>query len=147
MFGSYNERMYLAEEKVFGHVYPGIIPGRDHSPTHRHAVHGLQRRDLYRAGSLQRAVRCAVQHLPLGTSSTRSNSTPSRILQADMPWDDDAEEAAFDKIVEARPVLVRISAAKSLRDAVDADARARGVKTVNEEDIQRVCNKSRHAAA
>ena len=62
LFGSYNERMYAAELGQPLHVHPGLVPGRDHPPRHRHAVHGLRRRDLHRPGILQRAVRRAVPH-------------------------------------------------------------------------------------
>ncbi len=47
-------------------LHPGLVPGRDHPPPHRHALHGLCRRDLHRAGVLQRAVRCAVPHPAAG---------------------------------------------------------------------------------
>ena len=43
-------------------LYPGVLPRLDHSPPHRHAVHGLFRRHLHLAGSLQRTVRRAVPH-------------------------------------------------------------------------------------
>ncbi len=67
MFGSYNERMYLAETRRGGgddeaDLHPGLVPRRDHPSPHRHAVHGLRRRDLPAAGVLQRAVRRAVPH-------------------------------------------------------------------------------------
>ncbi len=44
------------------HVHPGFVPGCHHPARHGYAVHGLFGRDLYRAGILQRAVRCAVPH-------------------------------------------------------------------------------------
>ena len=43
-------------------LHPGVVSRRDHPSPHRHALHGLLRRDLPRPGSLQRAVRCAVPH-------------------------------------------------------------------------------------
>jgi hypothetical protein len=73
MFGSYNERMYLAEA-ARARSTSGVVSGRDHPPPHRHAVHGLFRRDLSGAGSLQRAVRRAVQH----PAARRPSSTRSR---------------------------------------------------------------------
>ena len=45
-----------------GDLHPGVVPAADHPPPHRHAVHGLCRRDLPRPGVLQRAVRRAVPH-------------------------------------------------------------------------------------
>ena len=74
MFGSYNERMYLRRGRRARDVYSRLVPRRDHSPPHRHAVHGLCRRDLPHAGSLQRAVRRAVPH----PAARRPTSTRSR---------------------------------------------------------------------
>ena len=62
MLGSYNERLYLAEAGARAAVHSGVVPRRDRPPPHRHAVHGLRRRDLSDAGNLQRDVRRAVPH-------------------------------------------------------------------------------------
>ena len=62
MFGSYNERMYMAEMRGARDVHPRVVPRRHHPPAHRHAVHGLLRRHVPHPGSVQRAVRRAVQH-------------------------------------------------------------------------------------
>ena len=43
-------------------------------------------------------------------------------------WDD--AKALFDRLVEAQPVLVRISAAKRLRDQAESEARRHGEDTV-----------------
>ena len=51
MFGSFNERLYLAEGRP-RRLHPRLIPRRDRPPPHRHAVHGLRRRDLSDAGNL-----------------------------------------------------------------------------------------------
>jgi chlorophyllide a reductase subunit Z len=61
LFGSYNERMYMAEAGGAGST-SRLLPRRHHPPAHRHTVHGLRRRDLSRAGSVQRPVRRAVPH-------------------------------------------------------------------------------------
>ena len=62
--------------------------------------------------------------LPLGTDLDRVEPTPAR-LHKELPWDDDAQ-GALDGLVEAQPVLVRISAAKRLRDAAERDAQRAG---------------------
>ena len=72
LFGSYNERMYAAEAGNRAIYIPASFPGHGDPPPHRHAVHGLCRRDLCPAGGLQRAVRCAVQH-PAARHAARSD--------------------------------------------------------------------------
>ncbi|MDH4458973.1 MAG: PCP reductase family protein, partial [Nevskia sp.] len=53
---------------------------------------------------------------------------PSRLI-SEMPWLDDAK-AELDEWLELQPVLVRISAAKRLRDRAEADARRAGEDAV-----------------
>jgi chlorophyllide a reductase subunit Z len=62
--------------------------------------------------------------LPLGTEMDKVEATPSR-LHRELRWTD-AAKAALDELVAEEPVLVRISAAKRLRDAAEAAARAAG---------------------
>jgi chlorophyllide a reductase subunit Z len=46
-----------------------------------------------------------------------------------LSWDNDAK-TRLDQLVEAQPVLIRISAAKRLRDAAERTAREQGETTV-----------------
>ena len=68
--------------------------------------------------------------LPLGTELDKVEATPAR-LHAELPWDD-AAKAALDELIESQPVLVRISAAKRLRDAAERQARCAGEERVTE---------------
>ena len=62
--------------------------------------------------------------LPLGTDMDRVEATPAR-LHRELAMGRRRAGAAR-RIVEAAPVLVRISAAKRLRDAAEREARRRG---------------------
>jgi chlorophyllide a reductase subunit Z len=58
----------------------------------------------------------------------KADATPSRLLEA-VGWEDEAR-SELDRIVDKEPVLVRISAAKRLRDAAERAARDAGEKLV-----------------
>ena len=66
--------------------------------------------------------------LPLSTMMDKADATPSRLLEA-VGWEDEAR-SELDRIVDKEPVLVRISAAKRLRDAAERAARDAGEKLV-----------------
>jgi chlorophyllide a reductase subunit Z len=58
----------------------------------------------------------------------KADATPSRLLEP-VTWNDDAR-SELDRMVDKEPVLVRISAAKRLRDAAERAARDAGEKIV-----------------
>jgi chlorophyllide a reductase subunit Z len=73
--------------------------------------------------------------LPLAGQMDKIDATPAR-SHVEIVWDSDAK-AAFDKIIDAQPVLVRISAAKRLRDAAERIARADGADRVTSARLTR----------
>jgi chlorophyllide a reductase subunit Z len=73
--------------------------------------------------------------LPLGGELDRVDSTLSRLSRAEaLPWDDGATRL-LEEYVETEPFLLRISAAKRLRDRVERDVRGTGRDRVGVDDV------------
>ena len=128
LFGSYNERMYLHEAGGRGVYIPASFPGaaiRRHTGTPFMGYSGA----TYLVQEVVNALFDALFHiLPAAAQLDRIEPTPARAV-ATLGWDM-AAQAALDERIAREPVLVRISAAKRIRDAAERAARRTGEATV-----------------
>jgi chlorophyllide a reductase subunit Z len=129
LFGSINERIYLAEAGGGGHGpqgvwVPGSFPGaaiRRHTGTPFMGYAGCTFLIQEVCNALFDALFAI---LPLASQLDAVEATPAR-PHAEIVWEDAASDE-LEKLVAAQPVIVRISAAKRLRDAAERAARQAG---------------------
>jgi chlorophyllide a reductase subunit Z len=142
MFGSYNERMYLSEIGARSMYIPASFPGaivRRHDGTPFMGYAGA----TYLIQEVCNSLFDALFHvLPLGTNLDDVTPTPTRSKAGEMvtqgeerPWDT-AAQRLLEEYVAAEPMLVRISAAKRLRDRAEREAEEAGESRITAERVE-----------
>jgi len=139
MFGSYNERMYLAENGSKASYIPSSFPGaiiRRHTGTPFMGYAGA----TYIIQEFCNGLFDALFYiLPLGTDMDKVDSSLTRTYRSNsLPWDQDAQKLVADYI-KTRPVLIQISAAKEMRDRVEQEAEKAGEERVTAVRVKSSC--------
>ncbi len=138
MYGSYNERMYIAEAGGKAAYIPASFPGaiiRRHTGTPFMGYSGA----TYLVQELCNAMFDALFHiLPLGTDMDKVEATPMRAAQR-RTWVPEASHL-LQQLIGQLPVLVQISAAKQLRDQAERAAHAAGEDAVTVQRLEMVAN-------
>ncbi len=156
VFGSVNERMYIAEQGGRNRYIPASFPGaviRRHTGTPFMGYSGA----TYLTQEVCNALFDALfDILPLGAQIDDIEATPAAGVVSDrrddlpveagmLPWDEDAKQL-LEELLERQPVLVRISAAKRMRDAAERLAAHAGEQRVSVAAVRRAVNGSEQAA-
>jgi chlorophyllide a reductase subunit Z len=134
LFGSYNERMYMAELGSRAMYVPVSFPGaviRRHTGT---PVMGYSGATWLVQEVCNKLFDALFNILPQSAQLDQIDATPSR-FHIELPWAPDAK-TALDDLIDAQPVLVRISAAKRLRDAAERAARQAGETQVTRQRLE-----------
>lgn len=139
VFGSYNERMYLADQGSRSTFMPASFPGaaiRRHIGTPFMGYSGSSYLIQEICNSLFDVL---FNILPLQSQMDATAEASPAQAKNTLPWDSDAR-VKLDEVIDKEPILVRISAAKTLRDKVEQDAFEKGEERVTADRVMASSN-------
>jgi len=139
VFGSYNERMYMADQGSRSTFMPASFPGaaiRRHIGTPFMGYSGSS----YLIQEICNALFDVLFNiLPLQSQMDGTADASPAQAKNTLPWDSDAR-VMLDEVIDKEPILVRISAAKTLRDKVEQDAFEKGEARVTADRVMASSN-------
>tara|TARA_A100001015_G_scaffold318215_1_gene437398 strand:+ start:20144 stop:21616 length:1473 start_codon:yes stop_codon:yes gene_type:complete len=140
VFGSINEKIYLAEVGSRSSFIPSSFPGpivRRHTGTPFMGYAGA----TYVLQELCNGLFDALFHiLPLGSDLDKvdpTNTKVNSIKESTIIWHEDAQQALNEKL-KSEPILVQISKAKELREKAEAYAKNKGLNSVTKSLINEI---------
>lgn len=146
VFGSYNERMYVADQGAKSMFVAASFPGaaiRRHTGTPFMGYSGASYLIQTVCDSLFDAL---FNILPLQSDMDQAAAATATNMAGQLQWDPQAQKA-LDDVVDAQPVLVRISAAKTLRDLTEREAIEAGEHRVTVDRVMAASQSLRRRAA
>lgn len=136
VFGSINEKIYLAEANARGtHFIPVTFPGPVVRRTTGTPFMGYAGAANIMQELVNRFYETVINFLPVETINPGPASPPKPTSAETMPWTKEATER-LNAALEAVPYLARISASRTLRAAAEQLAKARGLNEVGIEIVE-----------
>lgn len=146
VFGSINEKIYLAEANAKGSfLIPAVFPGPVVRRTTGTPFMGYAGAAYLMQELVNRFYESVFNYLPVEVvgrdAAPAAPSEPTDSGAQTMAWTDEAT-ARLDAAVQDTPYLARISASRSLRRAAEQAARARGLDEVTLEIVESALHRS-----